>query len=115
MTVPFTTEAGLNAGYAKIQDEGSFIGMANSAILCTHPVNYNAYYNSSMTNNDYLCEEEDLPINPPDWDSKWYSPVCRSWFKDQRDNPSHGTLSDLYTFAEGELGLTQCAPIIEQT
>ena len=48
MTVPFTTEAAVNAGYAKIQDEGSFIGMANSAILCTHPVNYNAYYNESM-------------------------------------------------------------------
>ena len=80
--------------------------MANSAILCTHPVNYNSYYNESMTNKDYQCEEEDLPISMPDWDSKWYSPVCRNWFKDQKDNHTHGTLSDLYTFAEGEQGLT---------
>ena len=43
--------------------------------------------------------------------------VKKGWFKEQKANPDHGTLSDLYTFAEGNgtLGLTQCAPIVNIT
>ena len=69
-----------------------------------------------MDNPDYSCPVEELPISPADWNDKNYSPVCRGWFKDQKANPDHGTLSDLYTFAEdGSLGLTQCAPIVNST
>ena len=52
-----------------------------------------------MDNPDYSCPEEELPISLADWNDKNYSPVCRGWFKDQKANPDHGTLSDLYTFA----------------
>ena len=88
--------------------------MVDSGVLCTHPVNYNSYYTGPTSIADYTCEEAELPISPPEWDSKWYSPVCRDWFKDQKANPTHGTLSDVYMFAQGDLGITQCSPIVKQ-
>ena len=114
MSVPFTSEAGLNAGFTNTQYAGSYIGMADSAVLCSHPNERFDFFNESLDLTDYKCFEEDLPIEPPEWDEKWYSPVCRDWFKDQRAAPTQGTLSDLYIYTEGQLGLTQCAPIIQQ-
>ena len=57
-----------------------------------------------------------MPFEYSDWNEKWFSPVCRGWFKHSRDNPKHGTLSDLYLFASGEeqYGLSQCMPILKK-
>ena len=44
LSLPFTSEAHLNAGYTNEKDEGSYIGLAKSAILCTHPLDFNDYY-----------------------------------------------------------------------
>lgn len=52
-SLPFTTEAALNAGYVLTGDEGSYMAMANSAILCTHPEDWNAYYVNEMVDEDY--------------------------------------------------------------
>ena len=46
------------------------------------------------------------------WQSKWYSPVCRDWFKQQNDNPDHTIVTDLYTFTDGFEGITLCAPVL---
>ena len=48
MTIPITSKAALNAGYVTTKDDGSYIGMANSAILCTHPIDFNDYYVQDM-------------------------------------------------------------------
>ena len=82
MTVPFTSKAGINAGFANTQYDGSYIGMADSAVLCSHPTEKFDFFTQNMTIDDYKCIEEDLPIEPPEWYDKWYSPVCRDWFKD---------------------------------
>ena len=101
MTVPFTSEAALNASYTKLSEPGSFIGMANSAVLCSHPIKYFDFYTKNETDEDYNCSREDLPIDPPSWNEKWYSPVCRDWFREQKAAPNHGTLSDIYTYTGG--------------
>ena len=44
MTVPFTSEAALNASYTKLSEPGSFIGMADSAVLCSRPIKYFDFY-----------------------------------------------------------------------
>ena len=101
MTVPFTSEAALNANYTKLSEPGSFIGMADSAVLCAHPIKYFDFYTQSEDNTDYNCLGSDLPITIPNWEEKWYSPVCRDWFKEQKAAPNHGTLSDIYTYTGG--------------
>ena len=101
MTVPFTSEAALGVSYTKLSEPGSFIGMADSAVFCSHPIKYFDFYTSIMTDKDYNCPKEELPITPPNWNEKWYSPVCRDWFKEQKATPNHGTLSDIYTYTGG--------------
>ena len=106
-SLPFTSKELLNAGYISPQDEGAYIGMLDSAILCTQPKDYNEYYNETMKSEDYNCPVENLPFDYSDWNSKWYSPVCRKWFKDQHENYDRGTLSDLYLFAHAsKVGIT---------
>ena len=89
----------VNAGYTNPMNYGSHIGFADSALLCTRPAEVFDYYMRPMKDPDYSCPATELPFSYPGWNEKWYSPVCRPWFKDQRDNISHGTLSDLYPFA----------------
>ena len=56
-----------------------------------------------------------MPFNYTGWDENWYSTLCRPWFKNQKNNKSQNTLSDIYTFADsGKFGLTPCAPILKQ-
>ena len=88
--------------------------MQDSAILCTHPKDFNDYYVNEMTTEGYSCPISELPFEYSDWNEKWYSPVCRDWFKKQRDDKYHCTLSDLYIFAHGtQFGITECAPILK--
>lgn len=44
--------------------------------------------------------------NPP----KYYDPRCRIWYENQY-RKNHTTLSKIYKFTSGELGLTICAPL----
>lgn len=70
--------------------------------MCTHPATFKKYYVEEMDDVDYSCPASELPFEYSDWNEKWYSPVCRDWFKEQRETLKHGTLSDLYLFASGE-------------
>jgi hypothetical protein len=60
--LPFTSEPHLNSGYTNPQDEGSYIAFQDSAMMCTHPKDFNDYYVESMKKEDYICPVEDLPF-----------------------------------------------------
>ena len=40
-----------------------------------------------------------------------YDPRCRGWYQIQRNNPSYTTYTDIYLFATGDLGITNCVPL----
>ena len=40
-----------------------------------------------------------------------YDPRCRSWYQIQKNNPSYTSYTDIYLFASGALGITNCVPL----
>jgi len=46
---------------------------------------------------------------------KYYDPRCRGWYYDQATTPSYSTFSDVYVFADGALGITNCVPLWART
>ena len=70
---------------------------------------------------NYFCgdkEDESYLIETyNEWNQKWYSPLCRPWFKKQSKTIEYGTLTDPYLFAHppGQMGITPCMPIIDDT
>ena len=109
--VPFFGTS-LHTNYAKTISSGSFIGLADSGMFCNSPFAINFFYDEAISDPDYSCPAGDIPLKYPNWDSKWFSPVCRTWFQEQKENPNRNTLSDLYLYAGGDIyGLTPCAPI----
>ena len=65
----------------------------------------------------YDCPAEDLPFTYPNWQKDWYSPVCRPWYKDQKNKPSHAVMTDIYEFPSGkeQYGLSNCQPIVNSS
>ena len=55
----------------------------------------------------YLDKDEEAP--------KYYDPRCRPWYYDQATTPSYSTFSDVYVFASGALGITNCVPLWART
>lgn len=48
--------------------------------------------------------------NSEAWAKSHYDPRCRPWYEYQYKK-NHTTLSDIYRFTGGQLGLTICAPL----
>lgn len=93
----------------------SYLGLAQSGIFCSAPVQVSKFHYSPQNNVDYSCPVEDLTHDYPNWHRKWYSPLCRPWYKEAKRQKSHNTLSDLYIQASADyFGITPCAPILRQ-
>ena len=111
--MPFIGEAN-NLDYAKPIGFQSFMSFADTTLLCQSPFKIGQYTRGEETDVEYSCPAENIPFQYDNWNPKWYSTVCRNWFKGQRDLPSQNTMSDLYLFASTNiLGLTNCAPILK--
>ena len=94
---------------------GAFLGLKDSGIFCNLPLNLTPFVYEELQDPDYVCPVEEFPFEYKNWDNKWYSPLCRPWYKNQRENQKQNTMSDLYTFANAErLGITPCAPIFNE-
>jgi hypothetical protein len=96
--------------YEDTLSASSFIGFPNG-MWCNGPLTSCACYTVSMSDPNYSCPREEIP----GWDPKFYSPICRGWYKDQAaafspDSP-RGILSYLYLYMSGQIGATACAPI----
>ena len=111
--VPFIGQA-LSTQYARMISSGAYIGFADTGLFCNSPLALPAFFDKPMADEDYHCPVEKMPVDLPDWNRKFYSPLCRPWFQEQRKNPKQNTLSDIYAFADSKrFGLTPCAPILK--
>ena len=70
-----------------------------------------------MTSESYQCPASVLPFEYSGWDEKWYSPVCRGWFKDSLSAGNRGIISDPYMMAgfNNTIGITPCMPLLDGT
>ena len=67
----------LDFGYTHIfGGSPTYFGM-NNGMFCVGPLANLGIFNLPLTSADYECLRDDIK----DWNSKWYSPVCRGWFK----------------------------------
>jgi hypothetical protein len=72
-----------------------------------------------MVDPTYSCPKSETTLRG-EWNEKWYSPVCRGWYKQTKENwdpvSKRGIITDLYLYAGvSTLGLTLCAPISKYT
>lgn len=89
------------------------MGVKSTGMICEVPTLSFDFYNKDKewSTAEYDCDFSELPFNYPGWDRKWYSPICRDWFKEQESHPTRNTLGDIYINTANEFGLTPCAPI----
>ena len=95
---PFRPKEAVNPGYVNAVDQGSYAGLADSALMCKHPDSFSQYFLDNK-NKDNGCPESSLPFSYTAWSSKWYSPVCRGWYKDSKKAGNKGIISDPYMMA----------------
>ena len=91
------------------------MGLENSAMMCSVPLSDEDFFSEPISVDDYSCPQSSLPLEYPNWNEKWYSPVCREWYQDQKKTPYKASMTDLYTYSTQEIGLTQCVPMVNQT
>jgi hypothetical protein len=114
MSKPFQGRA-LDAGYVNpFSNSNSIFGMKDSAIMCNAPLQWHDYYNETDSmikkDPDWNC---DISHMYPDWDTDWFSPLCRAWYIDQAENEDRSTVTDLYQYSDGSFGLTMCSPVYD--
>ena len=80
MSVPFMGWA-LSTGYSRPKGSHVYFGMNNSGIMCANPMRLVSYNFQPINSDTFNCPETDLALTFPEWNSKWYSPLCRPWFK----------------------------------
>jgi hypothetical protein len=94
----------------------TYFGLENG-MFCVGPAMNGSILTEPVSKEGYECVREEIV----DWDSSWYSPICRGWFKQAKSSfdpqQLRGMMTNLYTFASNhsdgktDLGLTSCAPI----
>ena len=72
---------GFNQDYVNLAGPRSFIGMADSGIFCNGPARLSPIFIRPLNISSYECPASSLPISYPDWNEKWYSPLCRGWYR----------------------------------
>ena len=90
--------------------------MEDTGVMCSTPLQEESHFSNPMNDDDYICPAESLPLDYPNWDEKWYSPLCRGWFQDQQASPYVSTMTDLYVYTDFEtVGMTQCVPFLQDS
>ena len=89
--------------YQRATADISLLVIHESAIQCSAPLTYAEYFFEDVKDPaDYSCTPDlnrtssDLPFSYRTWNEKWYSPVCRDWYKLQVDNPTHGVDAQVF-------------------
>ena len=83
--------------------------------MCDSPADFSGYFYHEMSSKSYHCPASELPFSYPDWNPKWYSPLCRGWYKASKTAGNRGIISDPYMMAQVDnaIGITPCMPILE--
>jgi hypothetical protein len=101
----------MNFKYTDLPKDKNFIGF-ESGIMCLYPNINGTTYITNNPEKDFGCPDNDFylkryKVDPP---PHYYDPRCRPWYK-QQFNLTYSTFSDVYTYATGVLGITNCAPL----
>ena len=81
------------------EDLPTYVGLADSGGMCGHGAKYSAYFNKPLRSQSYQCPASTLPFDYPDWNPKWYNPLCRGWYKASEKAGNRGIISDPYMMA----------------
>ena len=70
-----------------------------------------------MTTPGYDCPASEVsPLVQDRWQSNYYSPLCRTWFKGQLQDPYSSYVTPSYQFAGSrKFGMTNCAPVSDRS
>lgn len=104
----------MNFKYTDLPKEKNFIGF-ESGIICLYPNQNGSTYIQAKNPVEpfhYGCVDNEFyatnyGVTPP---PSYYDPRCRGWYSDQY-NQTYSTFSDVYTYANGDLGITNCVPL----
>ena len=67
---------------------GVFVGHKETGMFCNNPLTVQQFYHQAMIKDpDYVCDETAFPFEYDGWNNKWYSPLCRGWYKEQASKP----------------------------
>ena len=116
LTSPFTTKAGVNAAYSYLTNPGTYIGLTDSALMCSRPVpqvGSGAYL--EQIDENFYCPKENLPFEyEGTWGALNFSPICKDWFKNQKQNYQHGTIEQriVPNINQSKI-ITSCMPILD--
>ena len=59
----------------------NYMAVANSGLMCKTPPRIEDLMYKEMQSQDYFCPVNETAINFPDWNPKYYSVLCRPWYK----------------------------------
>ena len=109
-SIPFLGPSLLGEQY---YSSGAYLAFKDSGLFCDTPLKVEDFFHAEIDSQDYSCPVSEMPFEYDDWNPKWYSHLCRSWYKLQEDKPNQNTIGDVYLFINTQLfGLTSCAPIM---
>ena len=93
-------------------------------MICLFPnVNDDSYLRTSdSTENKFGCYDNEWYYStyakgkdgqPDKKIPNHYDPRCRTWYRDQYQR-IHSTFTNVYTYANGKLGITNCVPLLTE-
>ena len=105
----------INFKFTDLAKDKNFIGF-ESGIWCLYPnfMNDKLLMESDDPTEQFNCLDNEFykekyltgGEEPP----KYYDPRCRVWYSDQYEK-KHSIYSDVYEYANGRLGVTNCVPL----
>eukprot|EP00347_Sterkiella_histriomuscorum_P020342 403338175 len=97
-----------NTTYLVTDKKSQYYGY-ESEIFCSHPSQNNSIWTGANAASS-KCRQT---IDKNGQQIQWYSPTCRGWYIQQKEQQSYTLFQDLYVFAaDKRLGMTVCAPIL---
>lgn len=82
LSLPYISYLSLNSSYTHSQSWEAYIGFETTGVLCTWTQDAQSVFHSKMKPEDYFCPAANVTEYLRDvWDEKWYSVLCRGWFK----------------------------------
>lgn len=90
----FISNLALNSSYTKAVPSEAYIGFNRSGLFCDWTSSSRSFFTQPLDTRGYECPSSMVsPKIKSQWSSSYYSPLCRTWFKGQKE----GSLSSYVT------------------
>ena len=67
---------------------GAYLAFKDTGLFCDTPLKVEDFFHTPIDSPDYSCPVSEMPFEYDDWNPKWYSHLCRSWYKLQENKPN---------------------------